>query len=162
MSKSARKREQLALQVLGERLISLEPSELDEFPLDESLREAVLQAQDMTSYSALRRQRQLIGKLMRQADAAAIRDALEASQRQDRVAKSIFREAESWRDRIADEGSSALDEFTAVAGESGMRLEKLRQELDAARSETARRSIRRQMFREVHAALTMARDTGDR
>ena len=64
-SKSARKREQLELQQLGERLIDLSADELEALPIDERLRDAVLAASKMRAHGALRRQKQLIGKLMR-------------------------------------------------------------------------------------------------
>ena len=72
-SKSARKREYIALQKLGEELVTLKPSELDSLPLDESLLEAVLEAKQMKAHGALRRQKQYIGKLMRHIDPEPLR-----------------------------------------------------------------------------------------
>jgi ribosome-associated protein len=75
-SKSAKKREYLALQKLGEELIGLREADIMALPLDEDLRAAVLDARSMKARGALRRQRQYIGKLMRHADAEPIRQAL--------------------------------------------------------------------------------------
>ena len=75
-SKSAKKREFLALQKLGEDLIDVKESDLREMSLDEGLLEAVLNAQKIKSRGARRRQKQYIGKLMRQVDPAPIRAAL--------------------------------------------------------------------------------------
>jgi ribosome-associated protein len=75
-SKSARKREFLALQKLGEDLIALKESELREIGLDENLLEAVLEARRIKSNSALRRQKQYIGKIMRSVDPEPIRAAI--------------------------------------------------------------------------------------
>jgi ribosome-associated protein len=72
-SKSARKREYIALQKLGEELITLKVSDLDRLPLDDNLREAVLEAQQMKAHGALRRQKQYIGKLMRHIDPEPVR-----------------------------------------------------------------------------------------
>jgi ribosome-associated protein len=72
-SKSARKREYLALQKLGEELIALKQSDLDNLPLDENLLEAVLEAQQIKAHGALRRQKQYIGKLMRHIDPEPLR-----------------------------------------------------------------------------------------
>ncbi|NCF74582.1 MAG: DUF615 domain-containing protein [Gammaproteobacteria bacterium] len=72
-SKSARKREYLALQKLGEELITLKPSDLDALPLDENLRDAVMEAQQIKAHGALRRQKQYIGKLMRHLDPEPLR-----------------------------------------------------------------------------------------
>jgi len=75
-SKSARKREYLALQKLGEELLTLRESELLDIALDEDLLEAVLEARQIRSHGALRRQKQYIGKLMRQIDPEPLRAAL--------------------------------------------------------------------------------------
>lgn len=75
-SKSAKKREFLALQKLGEQLIALQESDLQSMGLDEDLLEAVLAAQRIKSNGALRRQKQYIGKIMRGVDPAPIRAAL--------------------------------------------------------------------------------------
>ena len=76
-SKSARKREYLALQKLGEELITLRESDLQAMSLDEDLLEAVLDAKRMKKHGALRRQKQYIGKLMGRVDPEPIRTALE-------------------------------------------------------------------------------------
>ena len=75
-SRSARKREALALQELGVRLTLLKPAQLQQLPLPEQLLEAVLEAQQLKSRAALARQQQYIGKLMRALDAAPIARAL--------------------------------------------------------------------------------------
>lgn len=72
-SKSARKREYIALQKLGEELITLKESELDSLSLDDNLLEAVLEAKQMKAHGALRRQKQYIGKLMRHIDPEPLR-----------------------------------------------------------------------------------------
>ena len=76
-SKSARKREYLALQKLGEELVTLRESELLSIPLDEDLLEAVQEARRIKAHGALRRQKQYIGKLMRHVDPEPITAALE-------------------------------------------------------------------------------------
>ena len=76
-SKSARKREYLARQKLGEELIPLQESDLLAMGLDEELLEAVLAAKRMNKHGALRRQKQYIGKLMGRIDPEPIRAALQ-------------------------------------------------------------------------------------
>ena len=80
-SKSARKRAYLALQKLGEELITLRESDLQAMPLDEELRDAVLEARRIKAHGALRRQKQYIGKLMGRIDPDPIREALERLRR---------------------------------------------------------------------------------
>lgn len=72
-SKSARKREYIALQKLGEELITLTDPELQSLPLEEALLEAVMEARQITAHGALRRQKQYIGKLMRHIDPEPLR-----------------------------------------------------------------------------------------
>ena len=107
-SKTALKRQHLELQELGERMIGMDARVLDELPLDDRLRDAVRAAASMRGRGALRRQKQLIGKLMRNADAGAIHAALDARAADDRVAKRIFANAERWRDRIARGDAEAI------------------------------------------------------
>ena len=80
-SKSARKRAYLALQKLGEELVTLRESDLQAMPLDEDLRDAVLEARRIKAHGALRRQKQYIGKLMGRVDPEPIREALERLRR---------------------------------------------------------------------------------
>lgn len=80
-SKSARKRAYLALQKLGEELITLRESDLQAMPLDEELLDAVLEARRIKAHGALRRQKQYIGKLMGRIDPEPIREALERLRR---------------------------------------------------------------------------------
>lgn len=67
-SKSQLKREADAKQDLGITLIQLPKGDLDHLDLPDTLLDAVLLAQTMRNDSSLKRQKQLIGKLMRQFD----------------------------------------------------------------------------------------------
>ncbi|MFO1429523.1 MAG: ribosome biogenesis factor YjgA [Candidatus Competibacteraceae bacterium] len=75
-SKTQRKREALALQKLGETLVTLKPTQLAQIPMPDELREAVLAAQSMPQRGAHKRQLQYIGRLMREIDPEPIRAAL--------------------------------------------------------------------------------------
>ena len=75
-SKSAKKREYIALQKLGEKIIDLKQSDIDRLPLEENLRDAILEAKQIKSHNAFRRQKQYIGKLMRFIDAELINNEL--------------------------------------------------------------------------------------
>jgi len=77
-SKSARKREAHALQKLGEDLTKMRAADLERLPLPENLREAIDEARRLTQRGALSRQRQYIGKLMREVDVEPIEAALAA------------------------------------------------------------------------------------
>jgi ribosome-associated protein len=77
-SKSSRKREAHALQKLGEQLISLREADFKSLPLPETLVDAIREARRLTSRPALARQRQYIGKLMRDVDIEPLEAALAA------------------------------------------------------------------------------------
>ena len=77
-SKSARKRAALAAQQLGEELVLLRDAELQALDLPEPLLQAIREARRIRSRAAGARQRQYIGKLMREIDPAPIHAALAA------------------------------------------------------------------------------------
>ncbi|MDZ7770277.1 MAG: ribosome biogenesis factor YjgA [Woeseiaceae bacterium] len=152
-TKSAKKREQQALQVLGEQLITLPERTLDGMPLNDELREAVMLARRIKSHSALRRQRQLIGKLMRSADVDPIREALARIDQRHRSNTRTLHDAEQWRERLLSGGQAALDEFLAMTGRTNTGLAALIGSLPGDAAETADRRTRREIFRLVHADL---------
>ena len=116
-SKSQRKRDMHALQVLGGELVRLRRDQLQRIELPEELREAIEFAHRVTSHEARRRHMQYLGKLMRQVDADAIRTALAQVTGESRAAVALMHLAERWRDRlIADD--AALTEFIARASGS--------------------------------------------
>ena len=152
-SKNARKREQLALQELGEKLIALKDSDLDVMKLSDDLLRAVRDAARMKSHGALRRQKQLIGKLMRHVDAELIRVVLAklgASAHRD---KQLFAKAERWRDRLTGDDPRALNEFETATGVSDAELNELLNELAVAVNERTEKTLKRQVFRRVHDIL---------
>jgi ribosome-associated protein len=84
-SKSMRKRAAHSAQKLGERLVRMRDQELAGLPLPEELRDAIAEARRLTNRSALSRQHQFIGKLMRGIDVEAIETALEAQEAAQKV-----------------------------------------------------------------------------
>ena len=76
-SRSARKRAAEHMQKLGVRLVTLRESQLEALGLPEELRGALREARRLRGQSALARQYQYIGRLMRSIDAAPIEAALE-------------------------------------------------------------------------------------
>lgn len=110
-SKSQKKRDAEALQKLGIKLVALSPTKLDGLPLPDNLRHAIMQAKTLKSHGAVRRQAQLIGKLMRAADGEAIVAAYEELIAEDSALTAVFHEVEQWRERLIAEGKDALTEF---------------------------------------------------
>ncbi len=72
ISKSAKKREAEAMQEMGVKLTRLSVEKLKTLPLTDALLAAIIEAKRLKSHGAIRRQAQLIGKLMRGADYDAI------------------------------------------------------------------------------------------
>ena len=110
-SKSARKRAAHAVQDLGEELIRLRAAELDALQLPESLLDAIREARRISSRGGLARQRQFIGKLMRDVDPAPIRAALDARHAIDAQETERFKRIENWRVRLITQGAPALLEL---------------------------------------------------
>lgn len=152
-SKSARKREYQALQVLGEQLMLLTDDDLAAIRTDDYLIEQVRHAKRISAHGALRRQKQLIGKIMRDVDPEPIRAALAEFGRADRHEKAVFRQAERWRDRIVAEGQQALQEFLTEAATESPLLDGYVKGYDSAPDSEHRRQIRRNIFREIHRML---------
>jgi ribosome-associated protein len=159
-SKSARKRAAQAAQDLGEALLRLPAVELAAIELPEGLLQALQAARRINSRAAAVRQRQYIGKLMRQVDLEPIRTALAARAARDARETELFRRTENWRDRLISEGEPALAEL--VHWHPALDLGEWRQRVEAARSERARTgsggSASRELFRALRALFaTMPR-----
>jgi len=110
-SKSARKRDATAAQELGTKLIDLKESDLRALDLGEKLLDAILLAKRITARGGLARQRQYIGKLMRDIDTAPIEEALNAKSRATAMDAEKHKRLEAWRLRLLTEGPVALDEL---------------------------------------------------
>ncbi|KTD17858.1 ribosome biogenesis factor YjgA [Legionella jordanis] len=110
-SKSQKKREAETLKKIGIQLISLSPAKLKELPLPPPLLQAILDAKHIKSHGAIRRQAQLIGKLMRAADSEAIVEAFAGLMAEDEAKTAVFHDLEHWRERLIHGGNDALTEF---------------------------------------------------
>jgi len=152
-SKSERKRRLLALQELGERLIALSEPDLASLSLDDSLYRAIRNAVSMKSHGALRRQKQLIGKLMHDVDPGPIETALARFSADDVKAKRLFARAERWRDRLVREGGNAVDAFRTETGADDDALAQMVAGLEVAFDDKTRKTLRRKIFRRVHEIL---------
>ena len=110
ISKTQRKKNMHALQHLGEQLVMLNPALLEQLDLSEKLRDAVIEARKMKKNEARRRQMQYIGRLMREIDAAPIRQKLDSILSPNNQHQAWLNLIERWREQlIANE--AALAEF---------------------------------------------------
>lgn len=152
-SKSARKRETHALQNLGEQLLDISAEQLLDIGLDDTLLDAIVAAKSMRAHGALRRQKQLIGKLMRRVDPVPIAAALERYNSSENSEKSAFRLAEQWRERLTSDTKNGLDAFNAAVGHDNPDLTTAVREWSAAHDDKGRQLASRKIFREVHKDL---------
>ena len=150
-SKSARKRAAHAAQDLGEALLRLPDAELGALELPETLREALRAARRISSRAAGARQRQYIGKLMRQVDPAPIRAALAARDARDAREAERFRRIENWRERLITEGTAALAEL--ARWHPAIDVHEWQQRIGAARAERERAGSAGAASRELFRAL---------
>lgn len=110
-SKTQKKRDADSLQKIGVEFIALSEEKLDTLPLPSNLRQAIDDAKRIKSHGAKKRQAQLIGKLMRAADCEAIIQAYEQLIGEEGTQTAHFHHLEQWRDRLINEGKTALTEF---------------------------------------------------
>ena len=111
ISKSQRKRDATAAQQLGKDILGLSPDAQNSIELPENLSKALNDARRIKKNSALKRQLQYIGKLMRHIDLEPIREQyLKLTNHYDKDIKALHH-LEKWRDRLLAEGDKALEEL---------------------------------------------------
>jgi ribosome-associated protein len=113
-SKSVLKREAHRAQLLGEQLIALKDPELRALELPERLYEAIIAARRIGSRGGGARQRQYIGKLMRDIDLTRVREALGARAAKSAQEAQRFQRAENWRARLLEGGPTAVAALRAA------------------------------------------------
>jgi len=135
-SKSERKRAAHAAQDLGEALIALKDSDLEALDLPERLLDAIRDARRIPSRGGGARQRQYIGKLMRDIDIEPIRAAIAARGEQSALEAGRFKRLEDWRERLITEGAPALEHLERWR--PGLDRTDWQRRITAAQSERAR------------------------
>jgi ribosome-associated protein len=102
LSRTRKKKEDRALQALGEALVALPPDQLAALNLPVELSEAIQLARKTRQHGARRRQFQYIGALMRHIDTAPIQKALANIRSGDLKKAQAFKRIEAWRDGLRD------------------------------------------------------------
>lgn len=109
-SKSARKRQMLSLQAMGESLLTLNDKQLAQIPIDdEQLLSAIRECRQIRSNSARKRHLQLIGKLMRNIDPAPIEQALAVLHNTQQQSAASFHQLEKLREDILATGVGGVE-----------------------------------------------------
>ncbi|MGF7191563.1 ribosome-associated protein [Robbsia andropogonis] len=112
-SKSQRKRDTAALQVLGKELAELPKEAFRKLPLPEALFDALTETRRITDHEGRRRQLQFVGKVMRRlddADVTALRQTLDKIRGISRAETVKLHAIERWRDVLL-ESDDALTDF---------------------------------------------------
>jgi len=114
ISKSQKKREMHSLQSVGEELLVLSPDELKRMSLPEELLVAVLDAKRIgpSKHTAMKRQRQYIGRLMREIDPAPIVEHLDRLKGKSALQTAALHSTEQWRERLLKD-ERGIDAFLA-------------------------------------------------
>jgi ribosome-associated protein len=150
-SKSARKRAAHAAQDLGEELVAMRDADLEGLELPERLIDAIREARRLKSRAGLARQRQYIGKLMRELDLEPVRARLAARDEKNAIDSQRFKRLENWRERLIVEGPAALDELSS--GRTDFDRAHWQRLINAAATERARTKASGPASRELFRAL---------
>jgi ribosome-associated protein len=148
-SKTRRKRDAQGMQTLGEALAELPAEALAGLGLPERLLQALEEYRRISSHEARRRQRQFIGKLMRDIDPEPLQAWLDARERPAREQARLFRLTERWRDRLVADDGPALQEF--LAAYPGVDAVALEEAVAAARA--SRSGAPKRLFRMIRSIL---------
>ena len=105
-SKTKRKNDAHALQLLGSALVELNSDQLSQVNLPESLLDAVIAAQKIRAHEGRRRQLQSIGKLMRNIDPTPIQARIDGWNNRSTEQVAYLHRIEQWRDRLLLEPQS--------------------------------------------------------
>ena len=154
-SKTRKKKDMLALQDLGVKLVELNEQQLTSMQLPEPLFAAVLEAKRLTKHEARRRQMQYIGRLMRDIDAAPIRDRLDEWLGQGREHTAQLHALERWREELLA-GDPALARFLhAYPGADSQKLRTLIRNARHEQSAGLPPKHYRELFRVLREMITM-------
>ena len=113
ISKSQRKRELDELKILGLELLEFSDDALRQLLLPDVLLDAIRTAKRITSNGARKRQMQYIGKLMKEIDDAAVKQAVDERKHQHSSQTRGFHLIETLRDKLLTNGDNALPEVLA-------------------------------------------------
>ena len=136
LSKTQIKAQMVAMQKLGESLVHLGQSSLAKIPMEPELLDAVMLARKiLRKKEGYRRQLQLIGKIMRHIDIAAIEQALNNIKSAHKKLNDAFHGIEMLRDDILSEGDSKIE--STIVDYPQLERQKMRQYVRQANKQQA-------------------------
>jgi len=111
VSKSEIKRDMLALQKLAERLVKLTPGQWEQQHFGQKMMAALQESRRVKGHNAMRRHIRRLGKLLREEDSERVVALFRNIDGQHEDEKRRFHRLENWRDRLMNEGETALSEL---------------------------------------------------
>jgi len=110
-SKSARKREADRITQLGKTISALGEPDILKLGLQSDVLQAVMALRRITAHGARKRQMLFLGKLLRNQDLRPLEEQIYRLQQSAKIATRQVHAAETWRDRLLDNGNDALSDF---------------------------------------------------
>jgi ribosome-associated protein len=111
----------------------------------------------MTKFGAQNRQKQYIGKIMRQIDPEPIRQALATFDREGVADKQVHKLTEQWRERLLGEGDTALQDFIEqYPATDSQRLRQIMRKYGKASARVVLSTEKRKLYRFLHEILENA------
>ena len=133
-SKTEIKREMLALQELGRKIVKLPPVQRQKLPLDEDMQDALVLADKIKNkHEAFKRHMQYIGKLLREVDLEEIQKAMDAIANKHQQETNKFHQLEQLRDELIVGDNELIEKVLADC--PTMERQKLRQLVRQAKKE---------------------------
>lgn len=111
ISKSQAKREDAQMQALGKRLLELSKAKIEEFPVSETLRDALLEYKRIRSHEAQRRHVKRVGRLLREHDVDQVALALDRVDPSSSLSMQATKSAQRWCERLIQDGKPVLTEL---------------------------------------------------
>lgn len=158
-SKTRRKKEMHALQDIGERLVQLDLKRLHELDLPETLTDAIIEAKRIRAHGARRRQLQLIGKLMRDVDAAPIQEKLDLLNGITLQHAARLHLLERWRDRLLADERALTELGQTYPGADLSRLRTLMRNANSEKLANKPPKSFRALFQELQRIIPDASET---
>ncbi len=157
-SKSARKRERLALQDLAEDMLGLPHAQLDGLGLGADTWVAIEETARIKDRRAMRRHVKRVANCLARENTEPLQALLDARQQKARLAAARHHQIERWRERLIDEGDVALTEFLDSC--PGADRQALRTLVRAAQRDAARGKpdAPRKLFRQLRELMDAAAD----
>lgn len=148
VSRSQRKREMLALQELGARLMELSPAQWQALNPGPALSQALEESRRVKGHNARRRHAKRLGKLLRDEEADRVRALFAHLDGDRREERRRLHRLERWRERLLADGDAALEALLAeVPGADRQRLRQLVREGRRERDEERPPASQRRLFR---------------